>query len=485
MTTVAPAPAGESLFIDGRWRSAAAAFRATDPADPRRETGAYSAATAADVADAYAAAAKAQPEWAATPAPERAEFLRQAAAAVEAAAEDLALAMTADMGKTIRDARAEALRAASIFRYFAGEVLQSAGEVYPSADPATTLLTLSEPVGVVLAITPWNFPVAVPARKIAPALGFGNAVVWNPAEASTGTAVRLTAALADAGPPAGLLNVVTGSGAALSPALTGGPRRGAVAFTGPGRVGTSLREAVADRNVKVQPEMGGKNPLVVLADADLADAAERIVSASMFSTGQRCTATSRVYVEAAVEGELRKLLIERIRALVVGDPRDEATDVGPLASRAQYEKFHHYLQLAEAEGAEIIAGGRTGTERSGYFVSPTLLAGVADDSPLMHEEISGPLAVLQPVAGTEEALEKANDTAFGLAASVFTSNLGNTMAFLRRSRAEMVHVNRETTGVEPHVPFGGLKASSNTDREQGKAARAFFTNVKTAYIRSA
>jgi acyl-CoA reductase-like NAD-dependent aldehyde dehydrogenase len=470
-----------TLFIGGAWRAASETFERFDPADLDRSTGTFAAASADDVADAYAAAAAAQPGWAATPAPARADVLRRAADVLEGRAEEAAHRLTADMGKVIRDARAEVLRSVAILRYFSGELLQPDGEMYPSADPSTTLYTIEEALGVVCAITPWNFPFAIPMWKLAPAIGFGNAVVWKPAEAASGSAVLLTEALAAGGLPDGVLNLVTGHGRALSGALTGDPRLAALTFTGSGPVGTRLREAVADRNVKVQLELGGKNPAIVLADADLEDAATQVVRGAMLSTGQRCTATSRVFVDRSVAPRFRELLRERIDALVVGDPFDDGTDVGPLAFTQQRETVGSYLDLARDEGAEVVAEGTGG---NGCFVAPTVLAGVAPDSRLMREEIFGPVLVMQEIGGFEEGLAAANDTEYGLSSAVFTKDIKTATAFVRGTQSGVVHVNRETAGVEPHVPFGGVKGSSSMSREQGKAARQFFTTTKTVYLRS-
>ncbi|MCW3066586.1 MAG: aldehyde dehydrogenase family protein, partial [Solirubrobacterales bacterium] len=413
----------------------------------------------------------------------RAEILRRAADALEARADEGARRLTSDMGKALRDARAEVLRSAAILRYFAGELLQPSGETYPSADPATMLFTVEEPLGVVCAITPWNFPFAIPTWKLAPALGFGNAVVWKPAEAASGSAVLLTETLAAAGLPDGVLNLVTGKGRAMSPALTGDPRLAALTFTGSGPVGVRLRQAVADRNVKVQLELGGKNPAIVLADADLEDAAVQVVRGAMLSTGQRCTATSRVYVERAIAPRFRELLRAQVDGLVVGDPFDEATDVGPLASAEQRDTVAAYLALAREERVEVVAGGGI-DEEGGCFAEPTLLAGVAAGSALMREEIFGPVLVIEEVDDYDAALAAANDTEFGLSSALFTRDIAKATTFVRRTQSGVVHVNRETAGVEPHVPFGGVKGSSSMSREQGKAARQFFTTTKTVYLRS-
>jgi acyl-CoA reductase-like NAD-dependent aldehyde dehydrogenase len=472
-----------TLFIGGRWLGAADTYERFDPARLQRSTGSYASATAEHVLAAYDAAAAAAPDWGAAPAPQRAEVLRLSAERLEERAEEAARRLTSDMGKALRDARTEVLRSVAILRYYAGELMQPVGETYSSADPNTMLMTVEQPLGVVCAITPWNFPFAIPTWKLAPALGFGNAVVWKPAEAASGSAVLLTEALAAGGLPDGVLNLVTGSGRKLSSALTGDLRLAALTFTGSGPVGTRLRQAVADRNVKVQLELGGKNPAIVLADADLEDAARQVVRGAMLATGQRCTATSRVYVERPVARRFTELLREQIERLVVGDPFDEATDVGPLAFPEQRETVAGYLEIARQEQAEVITGATIDAD-GGCFVAPTALTGVHPRSRLLSDEIFGPVLVLEVVEDFDAAISAANDTEFGLSSALFTRDIGKAMRFIRLTQSGVVHVNRETAGVEPHVPFGGVKGSSSMNREQGKAARQFFTTTKTVYLRS-
>lgn len=468
-----------TLWIGGAWERAARTFERTDPAAPERTTGRFARAEARDVERAFAAAAAAQPAWAAASAQARGELLRRAADLLERDAERATERLVADIGKARRDARAEVLRGAAILRYFAGEVLQASGEAYPSADPATLLLTLEEPVGVVGAITPWNFPVAIPLWKIAPALAFGNAVVWKPAEAASGSAVLLARLLDEAGLPPGVLSLVTGSGRELSGAITAAPQLAALTFTGSAGVGLTLREALARRTVKLQLELGGKNAAIVLRDADLPDAAEQIARGAMGSTGQRCTATSRAYVERPVYDAFLALLLERVAALRVGDPYEEGTDMGPPASAEQRRTIERSLALARGGEARIACGGGW----DGVFVEPTVLVDVAPGSALLREEIFGPVLAVVAVDGFEDALAQANDSEYGLSSAIFTRDLATALAFARRTESGLVHVNRETAGVEPHVPFGGLKGSSTMQREQGTAAREFFTNTKTVYVR--
>ena len=466
-----------------RWRRTEATLERFDPARLDHSTGEFAVATEQHVTAAYAAAAAAQPVWAATPAPKRADVLRLAADHLEADAERAARRLTADMGKAIRDARAEVLRSVAILRYFAGELAQPTGETYASADPSTMLFTIEQPLGVVCAITPWNFPFAIPTWKLAPALAFGNSVVWKPAEAASGSAVLLTEALAAAGLPPGTLNLLTGRGRVLSHALTSDRRLAALTFTGGADVGTRLRQAVADRNVKVQLELGGKNPSIVLADADLPDAAVQVTRAAMLATGQRCTACSRVYVERPVAESFIALMQEQVRRLVVGDPFDEATDIGPLASAEQHATVSEYLELARAERAGFLQGERASTTGT-CFIEPTILTGVAPGSRLVREEIFGPVLIVEIVEDYEAALAAANDTEFGLSSALFTRDIAKATRFMRETQSGIVHINRETAGVELHVPFGGIKGSSSMSREQGKAARQFFTTTKTVYLRS-
>lgn len=472
-----------TLLIDGDWRSTDSTYERTDPAAPTRVTGRYAVATAADVGEAFSAATRAQARWAATAATQRAAVLQRAAELLEQRVDEATETLIADTGKARRDARGEVLRGVAILRFHAGAVLQASGETFSGADPDTLLMTLAEPVGVVTAITPWNFPVAIPLWKLAPALVYGNAVVWKPANAASGSAVLLARVLVDAGLPAGVLSLITGSGSELSRPLTGDPAVAAITFTGSVGVGLTLKRAVADRTVKLQLELGGKNPAIVLADADLPDAAEQIARGAMLQTGQRCTATSRVYVDRSVRDRFVELLVERVRAFRVGDPFDERTDIGPLASIEQHRTVGEYLALARDPTITIATGGGIGDPAGGYYVEPTVLLNVPDDHRLVREEIFGPVLCVTAVDGFDDALARANDTEFGLSSGVFTRDLATALRFARGTASGLVHVNRETAGVEPHLPFGGLKGSSSMQREQGMAARDFFTNVKTVYVR--
>jgi len=476
---------GKTIHIDGEWNQAMSTISLVDPANPPSTTGQLAAGSPVHVDKAYEAASDARADWASTPAQTRSDVLRVAADLLESEAEFASRRLTLDMGKAIRDASAEVARGVAILRYYAGEVLQASGEVYPSVDPSTTLQTIEEPVGTVALITPWNFPVAIPLWKMAPALVFGNTVVWKPASDAGGSAVLLVELLLRAGLPDGVLNLVTGSGGDLSESLTSASALKALSFTGSGGTGMSIQRALSDRTVKLQLELGGKNPAIVLADADLEDAAVQICRGAMFSTGQRCTATSRVFVERPVVDEFTSLLTREVNSLKTGDPLDPETDVGPAASRAQFDTVSEYIELARGEEATFLTGEEQPGDADGLYIKPVVLTGLDPSSRLLTEEIFGPVLCLVPVdGGLDQMVERANDTEFGLSSALFTSNLKNAMRFSRLSESGVVHVNRETAGVEPHVPFGGLKGSSNANREQGTAARRFFTNTKTVYIRT-
>jgi len=474
-------------YIGGEWADGrdGGTIENRNPANPADLIGLWPRSTPADMAAAVDAAVGAAPGWANTSALQRGAILLRAAALLEARTEEVAAAMTREEGKTLREARGETTRGVAILRYYAGEGAQPVGEVYPSANTRTMLYTLHVPLGVVGVITPWNFPVAIPLWKIAPALVYGNAVIFKPAELTPLTATLLTEILEEAGLPKGALNLVVGLGHEVGPALTGDERVTGVSFTGSNRVGREIGRAVQDRGGKAQLELGGKNPVVVLADADLDQAAALTVQGAMMSAGQKCTATSRAIVERAVLEPFARKVAERVQALVVGDGMDERTQVSPLVSAAQRDKVKEYLDLARHEGVETLAGGEAleGAQyRGGYFVQPTVYANVRPESRLAQEEIFGPVVGIIPARDYDEAVALANGVRFGLSASVFTRDIAKGLRFTRDIQAGIVHVNGETAGAEPQVPFGGMKGSSSYSREQGKAAEHFFTQIKTVYL---
>ena len=473
-------------YIAGEWRPAASGetMENRNPADRDEVVGLFASSGAADVDAAITAAEEAYRSWRFSSPITRANILHKAANILESRIPEVGRELTREEGKTLKEGIGETTRAVQILRYFAGEAQQPSGEHYPSVNPHTLLYTTREPLGVVAVVTPWNFPIAIPAWKIAPALAFGNTVVFKPASLTPLTAVRLVEALDEAGLPAGVLNLVTGSAANVGDPLVRDPRVVAITFTGSNETGAELRRSAAERGAKLQLELGGKNPAIVLADADLEHALGHVVAGAMMSTGQKCTATSRAIVDRRIVDRFTEMLADRIGGLKVGDPLDAETQIGPLIDERAAERVAGEVDAAKQAGAELVVGGErlgSGLER-GAFLAPTLFADVDPKSRLGQDELFGPVLGVIPVDSMEEAMAVANQVKFGLSASIFTRDLGRALAFAREIEAGIVHVNSETAGAEPQVPFGGMKGSSSYSREQGKAAREFFTQVKTVYI---
>jgi acyl-CoA reductase-like NAD-dependent aldehyde dehydrogenase len=471
-------------YIGGAWVTATSGktLSRENPADWRETVGTYQDSTAEDVVAACDAAARAFPGWSGLAGPARGEFLRRAADILEARLEDVARTMTREMGKTIGEARGETRRGVTILRYFAQEGLREVGLTIPSADARTLMYTTRVPLGPVALITPWNFPVAIPMWKLAPALAYGNTVVLKPAGLATVTATRIVECLADAGLPAGVLNLLGGSGGRIGSALAKNPHIHGISFTGSNAVGRQLAGDALERNTKYQLEMGGKNPVIVCEDADLAQAVELTVSGAMRSTGQKCTATSRAIVLQPVAQEFTDRVVARCRELKVGSGLDESVYMGPAVSRDQLETDLRYIQIGREEGARLLCGGGQPAGEHyahGYFVEPTVFDQVTPAMRIAQEEIFGPVLGITRASGMEEALALANDVTFGLSASIFTRDINRVLQFAASVDAGMVRVNGETAGVEPQAPFGGMKASSSHSREQGRAALEFFTSVKT------
>jgi aldehyde dehydrogenase (NAD+) len=473
-------PALASL-VGGRRREGEQIVADVNPAAPAEHVATVSLAGPELAGEAVDAAAAAFAGWRATPPPARGEVLRRAADLVDERADAIGRDLAREEGKTLAEAVGETRRAAAILRYYAGQTLEPDGETYPSHSALTFLYARREPLGVVTAITPWNFPIAIPTWKIAPAIAFGNTVVWKPAEIVPLTSTHLANALFDAGLPSGVLNLLLGRGSVVGDALLAHDRVEAVTFTGSNPVGRAIQLKATEAGKKVQLELGGKNPAVVLADADLELASEQVARGAFLSAGQKCTATSRVIVEEPVLEELGERVAALARSWPVGDPLDEATMVGPLSSEAQLETVSGYLELAEREAGRVLAGGGR-PDDGGYFVEPTVLADLPATSRVVREEIFGPVAALLPASSYEEAVALANDTPFGLTAALFTRDLGKALHFARDVRAGVVKVNQESAGLEFQAPFGGMRQSSSGSREQGKVARDFFTQWKTVYL---
>jgi acyl-CoA reductase-like NAD-dependent aldehyde dehydrogenase len=475
------------LLIDGQWRDPASGNWQpnVNPAKPNDVIGEFAAAGVEDANAAVDAAARAFAGWRATPMVNRGNILYKAANLLEARLEEVALAMTREEGKTLPEARGETARGVAILRYFAGEASQPDGETYPTALPNRMLYTRREPVGVVGLITPWNFPVAIPLWKMAPALVYGNTVVLKPADLTPLTAWHIADVLHQAGLPAGVLNLLTGSGRVAGNAIVDHPEVKAISFTGSNGVGRDIQRKAMERGAKAQLEMGGKNPVVVLDDADLDLAVEMVTRGAMKSTGQKCTATSRVFVQEGIYSRFASALTEKVKSLKVGDGTEVDTYLGPAVSKSQQQTVLEYLEIGRQEGLKASAGGAPFDEAAyagGFYVPPTVFVDAAVDSRVMKEEIFGPVVALAPVSTLDAAIDAANNVPFGLSAAIISRDIGKIMRFIDGIQAGLVHVNDETAGAEPHVPFGGFKESSSHSREQGKAAREFYTQLKTVYL---
>ena len=473
-------------LINGQWVAGKTVTANTNPSDLSDVIGEYTQGDAADVNAAVAAAQAAFPAWSTSGIQARSDALDKIGNEILARKEELGDLLAREEGKTRPEAIGEVARAGQIFKFFAGECLRLAGESIPSVRPGIGVEITREPIGVVGLITPWNFPIAIPAWKIAPALAFGNCVVLKPADLVPGSAWALADIIHRSGIPAGVFNLVMGRGRVIGEALVQHPDVAAISFTGSVSVGRGIAEACVKSGKKVQLEMGGKNPQVVLDDADLNQAVELSAQSGFYSTGQRCTASSRLVVTDKIYPAFVEALQARMAKIKVGDARAAGTDIGPVVSQAQLEQDLSYVEIAKAEGAVLAAGGsriacHTGSGKEGFFMQPALLV---DSTPAMRinrEEVFGPVASVIRVRDYEEALAVANDTAFGLSAGIATTSLKYATHFKRHAQAGMVMVNLPTAGVDYHVPFGGRKGSSYGPREQGRYAQEFYTTVKTAY----
>lgn len=466
-------------FIGGNWVAAQDHSENRNPANPDDLIGLYARGGAPEVQAAAAAAKAAFPAWAAASPQLRSDVLRRAGDLLLARNEDLGRLLAREEGKTLAEAKGEALRAAQLFYFYAGEAVRNPGEKLNSIRDGVEVDVMREPLGVVGLITPWNFPIAIPAWKAAPALAAGNTVVLKPADLTPGCAHLLAEILEAAGCPKGVFNLVMGRGSEIGAALVGHPDVAAISFTGSERVGRGIAAGCAAGMKKVQLEMGGKNPMVVLDDADLGLAVNACLNGAFFSTGQRCTASSRLIVQAGIHDAFVAALTAAMAALRLGDPLDAATQIGPVVSESQLAGNLDYVRLATEEGCEVIGGKRL--NRSGTFQSPALFLGATNQMRSSRDEIFGPCASVIKVADFDEALATANDTVFGLSSGICTGSLKHATAFRRGSKAGMVMVNLPTAGVDYHVPFGGRGASSLGGREQGRMAMEFYTSVKTAY----
>lgn len=433
-------------------------------------------ATLPDLEAAVSAAEQAGRDWAEKPAAARAAVLLNWASVIDAEAENLAKVMVREVGKPIGEAKGEVGRGAALLRFFAGEAVHPVGEVIPALTSGSLQMSLRLPVGVVGLITPWNFPVAIPLWKAAPALAYGNAVVLKPSELSPLCADLIFETAVKAGVPAGLFNIVHGAGD-IGKTLVSHPKIHAVSFTGSSAVGKAVATECASRNAKIQAEMGGKNPSIVLADANLERAARMVASSAMRFAGQKCTATSRVIVDQAVFDRFLPLLLSAVESLKIGDPADPTTAIGPVITERDQQRLTEAIKNAPFDKKSF--GNAVG---NGYFVSPTVILDIPIDAELAQKEQFGPILTVHRAEGLDQAIEMANATPFGLSASLFSDNLAAAMSYIKRIDAGLVRVNAESTGGDPHAPFGGVKGSSYGPREQGLAAREFYTETRTIQI---
>jgi acyl-CoA reductase-like NAD-dependent aldehyde dehydrogenase len=471
-------------FIAGEWVEGAALSRNINPSNTNDIVGVYARADQAQTLNGIAAAKAAFPAWSRSTPQERFDVLNRVSAEILSRKEELGRLLAREEGKTLPEGIGEVARAGQIFAFFAGEALRLTGEKGASVRPGLDVEITREPVGVVGLITPWNFPIAIPAWKIAPALCYGNTVVFKPAEIVPGSAHALCEIIARSGLPAGVLNLVMGSGSVVGQTLIEHPDVAAISFTGSVATGKRIAQAcVASTPMKkFQLEMGGKNPLVVLDDADIKVAVEAAVNGAFFSTGQRCTASSRLIVTQGIHDRFVDALTERVKGLVVDDALKPGTQMGPVVDQSQLDQDLRYIHIGKDDGAKLHWGGEMlNRETPGFYMQPAIFTDVSNSMRIAREEIFGPVAAVIAAKDYDEALALANDTEFGLAAGICTTSLKYASHFKRNSEAGMVMVNLPTAGVDYHVPFGGRKGSSYGAREQGAYAREFYTTVKTSY----
>jgi aldehyde dehydrogenase (NAD+) len=473
-------------YINGEWITSGDTFENRNPANTTELVGNFVKGGAADIDAAAAAAAGALPAWSTMSGPARGNVLYKAAELLDRNFESIAADMTREEGKTLPEAKGEVRRSINIFRYFAGEGARMPGMLVPSERDRVHMFALRKPIGVIGLVTPWNFPSAIPAWKLAPALICGNTVVLKPASAAPLSAWRIVEALHQAGAPKGVVNFVAGSGGTLGQALVAAKGLKAVSFTGSCDVGNWLHGEASKRRLRIQLEMGGKNPTIVLADADFNSAVENVVNAAFFSTGQKCTATSRAIVEDAIYDKFVAAVVERTKKLKVGDGMQAGIDIGPCVDEAQMNTVLHYIEIGRKECGKPLCGGNRLTEgphANGWFVEPTVFADVAENHTIAQEEIFGPVLAIMRAKDFEDAMRIANAIPFGLSSSIQTTNLSRTFEYIYRAEAGLLTVNLPSAGVEYQLPFGGTKDSSFGPKEQGPAAMEFYSDYKTVYLK--
>lgn len=476
-----------SNYLNGEWVAPSTGNYAPNrsPADRDDVIGQYPVSGEKDALDAVAAAKAAFPAWSGMPGPARGRILANAVQLLRARIEDFARMLCREEGKTLAESRGEINKGIALFEFYSGEGFRTHGKTLPSESKSMLTFTLRQPLGVVALITPWNFPFAIPAWKSAPALVTGNTVVLKPASNTPGTATLMAQVLHDAGLPKGVFNLVTGPGGAVGNTLVDHKDVQAVSFTGSNGIGMALNQRCAKRGIRVTAEMGGKNPVVVLDDADLELAATGILQGAFGSTGQRCTATSRVVVQKGIAPKLTELLVAGAKKLKVGNGLEAGIDMGPAVDESQLKTDLEYIEIGKQEGAKLLCGGtqlKAGALAKGYFVEPTIFSGVKVGSRLHQEEVFGPLIAIVETGDFEESLHAANAVEFGLSASIYTRDANTAMKFVERSEVGMVHVNNPTVGGEAQLPFGGWKSTGVGEREMAEEGAEFFTQLKTVFF---
>ena len=472
-------------YIDGKWihPKSNRLVRNINPADPDDVIAEFPAALAEDVQRAIAAAQAAFRSWKNTPGPERGRVLWRAADIARRRADEIGRTLTREEGKILKEAKGEVMKGISLLEFYAGEGFRMHGKTLPSEARDTFTYTIRRPLGVVGLIAPWNFPWAIPVWKSAPALAAGNCVIFKPAELTPATAALLTEIYQEAGCPPGVFNMVVGSGSVVGEAIVHSPAIRAVSFTGSNEIGGALYAKAAQRGAKVTCEMGGKNAVIVMPDADLDKAAVAIHGGAFGSTGQRCTATSRVIAHPQVKNSLRDRLVEAAKKIKVGPGLDESIDMGPAVDEKQWKTDFDYIKIGQDEGARLILGGKKPEHLGkGYFVEPTIFDNVDPKMRIFKEEVFGPVLSISTAKNLEEALAFANGVEYGLTTSIFTENIDTILRFVEEVEAGMVHVNEPTIGGEAQLPFGGTKATGVGEREMAEEGLNFFTELKTVFI---
>ncbi len=472
-------------YINGQWihPRSERLVRNINPADPGDVLAEFPAATAAEAQQAIEAAAAAFRDWKNTPGPERGRVLWRAANIARQRVDEIARTMTREEGKILKEAKGEALKGISLLEYYAGEGFRVHGKTLPSEARDTFTYTIRRPLGVVGLIAPWNFPWAIPVWKSAPALVAGNTVVFKPAELTPATASLLAEIYEEAGLPPGVFNMVVGSGSVVGEAIVNAPVIRAVSFTGSNAVGNALYVKAATRGIKVTCEMGGKNAVIVMPDADLDKAATAIHGGAFGSTGQRCTATSRVLAHPTVKESLLERLVAKAEKIKVGSGLDETVDMGPAVDEKQWQTDLEYIEVAKGEGARLVTGGKRPAHlEQGYFVEPTIFDNVTPAMRIFKEEVFGPVLAVSTANSLQEAIDFANSVEYGLTTSIFTESIGTVMRFVEEVETGMVHVNEPTIGGEAQLPFGGTKATGVGEREMAEEGLNFFTELKTVFI---